>query len=87
MGTFADTARLITVYRLPTKENKLPFSVFLCNKQMEVFLFSVCNKQTEVAVFRLFRFPLVHVYNYVVYTEMAMKMNINIKKDMDIGHL
>jgi hypothetical protein len=31
----------ITVYRLPTKENKLPFSV------------SVCSKQTEVGRFRL----------------------------------
>jgi hypothetical protein len=40
MGTFAETAKLFTVDRLPTKENKLPFSV------------SVCSKQTEVAVFR-----------------------------------
>jgi hypothetical protein len=31
----------MTVYRLPTKENKLPFSV------------SVCSKQTEVGRFRL----------------------------------
>jgi hypothetical protein len=44
----------ITVYRLPTKQNKLPFSLSICSKQMEVlpFQFSVCGKQTEVVVFR-----------------------------------
>jgi hypothetical protein len=50
MGTFAEQPMPITVYHLPTKENKLLFSV--CRKQMEVccfrFLFAV--KQMEVAV-------------------------------------
>ncbi len=49
----------ITVNRLRTKEDKLPFSV--CRKQTVVFAFSiyVCIKQTEVAasvsfVFRIY---------------------------------
>jgi hypothetical protein len=42
----------ITVYRLPTKENKLAFSVFRFQKTKGglPFPFSVCSKQTEVAV-------------------------------------
>jgi hypothetical protein len=47
MGTFAETA-IIDFYRLPTKENKLPFSISVCRKQMEVcrFRFSfAANKQ------------------------------------------
>jgi hypothetical protein len=40
MGTFAETKTSFIVYRLLTKEKKLPFSV------------SVCSKQTEVAIFR-----------------------------------
>jgi hypothetical protein len=39
MGMFAETAMLITSYRLPTKENKPPFSVYVCSKQTEVFRF------------------------------------------------
>jgi hypothetical protein len=48
MGTFAETTIDDTVYRLPTKENKLPFSVSICNKQTKVcrFRFSfAANKQ------------------------------------------
>jgi hypothetical protein len=42
----------ITVYRLPKKENKLPFSVSVCSKQTEVCHFSFPFAATEVAVFR-----------------------------------
>jgi hypothetical protein len=35
-GYVAETATSITVYRLPTKENKLPFSVSVCSIQAEV---------------------------------------------------
>jgi hypothetical protein len=43
----------ITVYSLPTKENKLPFSFpFVTNKRKLLFPFSVCSQQTEVAFFR-----------------------------------
>ncbi len=42
---------LITVYRLPTKENKLPFSV------------SVGSKQMEVVVFCQFCFPYIYIHN------------------------
>jgi hypothetical protein len=38
MGTFAKTA-IINFYRLLTKENKLPFSISVCRKQMEVYHF------------------------------------------------
>ncbi len=46
--------RLITIERLPFKENKLPISVSVCSKQMEVcrFCFGL-QKTTEVAVFCL----------------------------------
>ncbi len=45
---------LITVYRLPTKENKLPFSVSICSKKRKFAVsVSVCSKKTEVAVFHL----------------------------------
>jgi hypothetical protein len=36
MGTFTETAVAITLYLLPTKENKRPFSVSVCSKQTEV---------------------------------------------------
>jgi hypothetical protein len=41
MGTFAGQQLLIIIYRLPTKENKLPFSVSVCNKQTEVCRFCI----------------------------------------------
>ncbi len=58
----------ITVYPLPTKENKLSFSVSVCSKQTEVFHFHFpLSKQTEVCHFHFllskqtefchFRFP------------------------------
>jgi hypothetical protein len=52
MFTFAEAAIVDTVYRLPTKENKLSFFVSVCSKQKEVchFRFSVCSKKTEVDV-------------------------------------
>ncbi len=31
----------ITAYQLPNKENKLPFSVFVCSKQSEVWRFCI----------------------------------------------
>jgi hypothetical protein len=36
MGMFAEQQTTITVYRLPTKKNKIPFSVSICSKQTEV---------------------------------------------------
>jgi hypothetical protein len=47
MGTFAETAIVNTVYRL-LAGNKLPFSVSVCSKQMEVSRFCfpfAANKQ------------------------------------------
>jgi hypothetical protein len=55
MGMFAKTA--IIEHHLPTKENKLPFSVSVYSKQMKVchfpnagLPFSKCSRQMEVAV-------------------------------------
>jgi hypothetical protein len=48
IGTFVETANVDTVYRLPTKENKLPLSPSVCRKQMEVCRFPsafATNKQ------------------------------------------
>jgi hypothetical protein len=61
MGTFAETSSSIFVYCLPTKENKLPFSVSVFRKQMEIchLLFLFAASKTDVAVFRLFRSPFV----------------------------
>jgi hypothetical protein len=39
MGTFAETANVNYLNHLPTKENKLPFSIFVCSKQWEVWRF------------------------------------------------
>jgi hypothetical protein len=39
MGTFADTAIVDYRFLLPTKENKLPFSAYVCSKQTEVCRF------------------------------------------------
>jgi hypothetical protein len=43
---------LITVYLLPTKEDKLLFSIVSLPKTIGSFpfLLSVCSKQTEVAI-------------------------------------
>jgi hypothetical protein len=59
MGTFALS---ITVYLLPTKENKLPFSVSVCSKQTEVccFHFQLTAKNGS------FRFLYIHIYIYAV---------------------
>jgi hypothetical protein len=49
---------LFTVYRLPTKESKLLFSVF------------VCSKQKEVAVFRVYIYIYIYMENgtkYILY--------------------
>ncbi len=45
----------ITLYFLPTKENKLPFSISVGNKQMEVF------------VVRQFCFPFMYIYTIYIY--------------------
>jgi hypothetical protein len=47
----------ITFYRLPTKENECPFSVFQFAGNNLLFLFSVCRKQIEVAIFYQFFYP------------------------------
>ncbi len=55
---------IIVVYRLPTKENKLPFLFYVsvlcfCLKQTSgsfPFPFFVCSKWTEVAIFSFFLF-------------------------------
>jgi hypothetical protein len=54
----------ITVHRLPTKENKLPFSAYVCGKRTEVCRFRLpleANKRklqfSVGSVFRWFRFP------------------------------
>jgi hypothetical protein len=64
MGTFAETAIVDTVYRLPTRKTNFRFP----------FLFFVCSEQTEIALFRHFRFciymyiyaaVLIYVYIYI----------------------
>ncbi len=53
-----------TIHRLPIKEDKLPSSVSVCRKQMEVcrFCFFVCSKRNSPFsvsfVFRLQKWPL-----------------------------
>jgi hypothetical protein len=47
MGTFVETAIVDTICRLPTKENKLTFSVSVCSKQMEVSRFRFSSQQTN----------------------------------------
>jgi hypothetical protein len=39
LGMFAETANIITVYRLATKENELSFSVSVCRKQTGAYRF------------------------------------------------
>jgi hypothetical protein len=48
----------ITIYRLPAKENKLPFSVLLqqTNKGLP-FPFSICSKTKRSCRFSLVPFP------------------------------
>jgi hypothetical protein len=42
---------LITIYRLLTKENKLPFSLLFAENKLK-FAISIFSKLMEVAVFR-----------------------------------
>ncbi len=52
----------ITIYPLPTKENKFRrFHLQQTNESLP-FTFSVCSKQTEVAAFHEFRFLYTYVY-------------------------
>ncbi len=48
------------MYRLPTKENKLPFSVPVCSKQTEVcrfnFLFAANKRKSPFSVSSIFCF-------------------------------
>jgi hypothetical protein len=59
MGTFAEQQTSITVYRLPTKENKLLFSVSVCSKQTEVchfrFPFSANKRKLPLSVNMIIR--------------------------------
>jgi hypothetical protein len=49
----------ITVYRLPTKENKLSFSVSVCSKQKEAcrfhFPFAENKREVDVSINSVFR--------------------------------
>jgi hypothetical protein len=48
MARFTETAILDYRLRLPTKENKLPFSVSVCSERLEVYRFRLplaANKQ------------------------------------------
>jgi hypothetical protein len=47
MGKFTETVPLGSVYRLPTKENKLPFSISVCSKQTEVGRFRFRLQETN----------------------------------------
>jgi hypothetical protein len=64
----------ITVYHLPTKENKLrfPFPFAATNGSLP-FMLSVCSIQTEVAVFRQFR----------IVTKFIISEHIRNKKHLD----
>ncbi len=57
-GRFAEIASSITVYHLPTKKNKLPFSVSFCNKQRKFSVSFLRLQQTNDS----FRFPSVPFY-------------------------
>jgi hypothetical protein len=61
---FAYTAIDVTVYRLQTKENKLPFSVF------------ACSQQTEVAVFVSSVYDTFRVTKFIISKFMRNKKNI-----------
>jgi hypothetical protein len=52
----------ITVYRLPTKENKLLFPVSICRKQTEVYCF---------------RFPYIHVHTVHIYIHIYKYINVH----------
>ncbi len=76
----------ITVYRLSTKENKLPVSVFHLQETngSSPFPFSVCSKQMEVAVFRQLRFQNLyifkrqHIYRYLLNRRACLLKHIHI---------
>jgi hypothetical protein len=54
MGTFAETAIIVYGLSFGYQEKKLPFSVSVCSKRMEVHRFRFrLQQKTEVAVFRL----------------------------------
>ncbi len=69
MGTFAETVTSITSILLPTKENKLSFSVSLCSKQTEICCFHfpfTANKWklpfSVSSVFRIYIQMYRHIY-------------------------
>jgi hypothetical protein len=53
MDRFDETEIVDTVNCLPIKENKISFSVSLCNKQTEVcrFHFPLVSKETDFTIF------------------------------------
>jgi hypothetical protein len=62
MGMFVETV-IVTVYHLPTKENKLPFSVWSKKRKFVISIF--CMQQTNGS-FRFLLVPFsVCVYVYV----------------------
>jgi hypothetical protein len=64
MGVFVEPAANIdTVYRLPTKENKLPCSISVYSKQIEVchFHFLFAANKTEVTILSSFLFPNIYI--------------------------
>ncbi len=60
---FAEITKVDYRFCLPTKENKLPFSVFRLQKTYGSlpFQFSFCSKQMEVVIFHKFRFPYIYI--------------------------
>jgi hypothetical protein len=58
MGTFAEMLSSVTIYPLPTKENRRPFSLSVCRKQTEVcrFHFPFAENKWKLP------FPLVPLY-------------------------
>jgi hypothetical protein len=67
MGTFLNQQTSITIYLLQTKENKLPFSVSVCSKQMEV---AVCIF-IQIRIYTLHIYTYIHVYMFI-YTYIYM---------------
>jgi hypothetical protein len=59
VGTFVETAIFGYRLSLPTKENELPLSIFVCSKEMDVchfrFLFAANTRKSPFSVSSIFR--------------------------------
>ncbi len=76
----AEKQSLITIYRLLTVKNKLPFSISVRNKKRKFAISVFCLQQrTEVVVFRLFR-VYIHIRKTELYVHMYMFAAVSNRK-------